>query len=76
VKLALSDLQGEPDGLLCRTALSVIALGRGNLKLGAPLNYAEDDEIATYVEDHLAWSLIYKDDVADVEPIEIPKSGH
>jgi hypothetical protein len=35
VNLALSDLAGEPDELTLRSALSVIALGSGDLKLGA-----------------------------------------
>jgi hypothetical protein len=59
VNLALSDLAGKPDELTLRSALSVVALGRGDLKLGALLNYAETDEIAAYVEDNLAWSSLY-----------------
>jgi hypothetical protein len=58
VNLALSDLAGKPDELTLRSALSVVALGRGDLKLGALLNYAETDEIAAYVEDNLAWSSL------------------
>jgi hypothetical protein len=59
VKLALSDLAAGPDALTLRCALSVVALGRGDLKLGALLNYIEGDEIAAYVEDHLGWSSLY-----------------
>jgi hypothetical protein len=59
VKLALSDLAGKPDELTLRSALSVIALGRGDLKLGALLNYADTAEVAAYVEDNLAWSSVY-----------------
>jgi hypothetical protein len=59
LKLALSDLAGNPDELTLRSALSVVALGRGDLKLGALLNYAETNEIAAYVEDNLAWSSLY-----------------
>jgi hypothetical protein len=57
--LALSDLAASPNALTLRCALSVVALGRGDLKLGALLNYAETDEIAAYVEEHLAWSSLY-----------------
>jgi hypothetical protein len=35
------DLDGKPDEPTLRSALSVIALGRGDLKLGALLNYCE-----------------------------------
>jgi hypothetical protein len=59
VKLALSDLAGEPDELTLRSALSVVALGRGDLKLGAMLNHAATDEIADYLQEHLAWSSLY-----------------
>jgi len=59
VELALSDLAAKPDALTLRCALSVVALGRGDLKLGALLNYAEAGEISSYVEEHLAWSSLY-----------------
>jgi hypothetical protein len=59
VKLALADLAGKPDALTLRSALSVVALGRGDLKLGALLNHADTDEITAYVEEHLAWSSLY-----------------
>jgi hypothetical protein len=59
VKLALTDLAGKPDELTLRTALSVVALGRGDLKLGAMLNHADENEIDAYVEEHLAWSELY-----------------
>jgi hypothetical protein len=59
VKIALSDLAGKPDELTLRSALSVVALGRGDLKLGALLNHADTDEIAAYVEGNLAWSSLY-----------------
>jgi hypothetical protein len=59
VKLALTDLAGKPDELTLRSALSVIALGRGDLKLGALLNHADTDEIDAYVEQYLGWSTVY-----------------
>ncbi len=59
VKLALADLAGQPDELTLRSALSVVALGRGDIKLGALLNHADTDEIVAYVEDNLAWSTLY-----------------
>jgi len=59
VKLALSDLAGRPDELTLRSGLAAVALGRGDLKLGALLNHSETAEIAAYVEDNLAWSSLY-----------------
>jgi hypothetical protein len=59
VQLVLSTLAGKPDPLTLRCALCVVALGRGDLKLGALLNYVETDEISAYVQEHLAWSSLY-----------------
>jgi len=59
VNLALADLAGKPDELTLRSALSVVAIGRGDLRLGALLNHAETDEIAEYLEEHMAWSTVY-----------------
>jgi hypothetical protein len=58
-KIALADLAGKPDQLTLRCALSVVALSRGDLKLGALLNHLDEDEIDAYVEEHLAWSSIH-----------------
>jgi hypothetical protein len=59
VRLALADLASGCDALTLRAALSVVALGREDLKLGALLNYVEADEVGDYVEEHLAWSELY-----------------
>jgi hypothetical protein len=56
--MSLSDLGGKPDELTLRSALSVVALGRGNVKLGALLKHCDASEIAAYVEDNLAWSSL------------------
>lgn len=59
VRLALADLATGCDSLTLRAALSVVALGGGELKLGALINYVDTDEISEYVEEHLAWSELY-----------------
>lgn len=59
MKLALIDLGGQPNELTLRSALSVVAIGRGDLKLGALLNHADTGEIAAYVEEYLTWSTLY-----------------
>jgi hypothetical protein len=76
VTLALSDLGGKPDELTLRSAFSVIALRRGDLKLGALLNHCESAEIAAYVEANLAWSSLYTDNWDDLRRVEVPGSGH
>lgn len=72
VQLALSDLGGKPDELTLRSALSVVALGRGDLKLGSLLNFSESAEIAAFVEENLAWSSLYIDDPSEVSRSEVP----
>ncbi len=59
VQMALSDLGGKPDESVLRSALSVVALGRGDLRLGALLNHSDSSEIAAYLEENLAWSSRY-----------------
>ena len=57
--LALTDLQGSPDVNLLRSALEVIALSSGALKLGAFLHYVDEDEVSEFVEEHYSWSRLY-----------------
>jgi hypothetical protein len=57
--LALSDLSGSLDELILRSALSVVAIGRGQLKLGVLLNHFDTSEIDDYVENRLSWSTLY-----------------
>ncbi len=59
LKLALADLATDCESLTLRSALSVLALGRGELKLGALLNYVDTDEISEYLQEHLDWSELY-----------------
>jgi hypothetical protein len=56
---ALGDLAGTPDKYTLRSALSVVALARGDLKLGALLVEIDESEISEYVEDRMAWSQLY-----------------
>jgi hypothetical protein len=59
VRLALRDLAETSDPDMLRSALSVVPLGRGDVKLGAMLKFMDEDEIAEYVDEHLAWSKLY-----------------
>lgn len=59
VELALQACAAPLDSTTLRGALSVIALGRGDLQLGALLNHSDTSEVVEYVEEHLAWSELY-----------------
>jgi hypothetical protein len=59
VMLALRDLANARDPLLIRSALAVVALGRGDLKLGSVLSYMDDSELTEYADDRLSWSVLY-----------------
>jgi len=57
--LALTDLAASNDPLTVQSALSVVAVGRGHLKLGALLCHFDDSEVAELAEERLAWSQLY-----------------
>jgi hypothetical protein len=59
VTLALRDLGESRDPLLLRAALGAVALGRGQLKLGAFISYADASDIDFALEEQLAWSTLY-----------------
>lgn len=59
VQLALRDLATMPEPYFLQSALSIISLGRGALKLGAVLNCMDKYEIEEYVDEHLSWSELY-----------------
>ena len=57
--LALEDLGNCEDPGTARSALSVVAIARGQMKLGALLNHFDDSEVDELVEERLAWSNLY-----------------
>ena len=58
-KLALRDLAAAAESELIQTALAVIAIARGQLRLGAFLSWLDESELAELTEDKLAWSKLY-----------------
>ena len=58
-KLALRDLAAATDRELIQTALAVIAIARGQLRLGAFLSWLDQSELDELTEDRLAWSKLY-----------------
>jgi hypothetical protein len=63
VNLALSDLQSATDPYVVRSALAVVALGRGQIRLGAMIAQLDDSDIDEFAERELGWSRLYRDDV-------------
>jgi hypothetical protein len=57
--LALRDLSDASERELIRTALAVIAIARGQLRLGAFLSWLDESELAELTEEKLAWSKLY-----------------
>jgi hypothetical protein len=60
--LALEDLREAGDRDLIRSALAVVALARGYLKLGALLAGLDDSEIDEYLDGRIDWSDGYRSD--------------
>lgn len=57
--LALKDLAADADPFTVQSALSVVAIARGQLKLGALLCHFDESEVAELSEEKLAWSQLY-----------------
>jgi hypothetical protein len=58
-EFALQALRSGEDDDRVKTALPVIALARGQRKLGAFLRWLDESELDLLVEDRLAWSATY-----------------
>jgi hypothetical protein len=56
---ALDDLRSSKDSDRVTTALSIVALARGQTKLGAFLTFLDESELDELVEERLAWSELY-----------------
>jgi hypothetical protein len=59
VQLALSDLAATSDPFVVQSALAVVALGKGALRLGALVAHLDASEIEEYLDEHAAWSELY-----------------
>jgi hypothetical protein len=57
--LALDELRTTSDHLAVHSALSVVALAKGQIKLGALVSYLDESELDELLEDRLAWGEIY-----------------
>lgn len=58
--LALGDVGSEIDSPTTTAILAVLALAKGELKLGAMLSGLDESELDGWLEERLAWSELYE----------------
>ena len=58
--LALADLNSKTDSATTCAILSVLALAKGELKLGAMLSGLDASDLDEWLEEKLAWSKLYE----------------
>jgi hypothetical protein len=58
--LALADLREPVDPLVAQTALSVVALARAPIRLGALIAHLDESELEELTEEYLYWSTLYR----------------
>ena len=58
--LALVDLDSKIDSPTTTAILGVLALAKGELKLGAMLSGLDESELDEWLEERLAWSDLYE----------------
>ena len=59
-QIAVADLQTKSDSFTTRAILSVLALAKGELKLGALLSGLDTSELDDWLEERQAWSELYE----------------
>lgn len=59
--LALTDIGSETDSDTARAILSVLALAKGELKLGAMLSGLDASELDEWLDERLAWTELYEE---------------
>jgi hypothetical protein len=60
LELGIADLQKTKDEITIRAILGTLALSKGMTKLGALISTLDESEIAEYIDEHLAWSELYR----------------
>ncbi|MFB9242100.1 hypothetical protein [Massilia antarctica] len=59
-QVAVMDLSSSTDSLTIRAILAVLALAKGEVKLGALLSGLDTSELDEWLEEHQAWSDSYE----------------
>lgn len=57
--IAARDLQGQLDPVMLESVFAVLALAKGNLRLGALLLQMDSSEVDEWLEERLGWSEVY-----------------
>ena len=60
--IAARDLQGQFDPVMLESVFAVLALAKGQLRLGALLLHMDSSEADEWLEERLGWSTVYGDD--------------
>ena len=59
LRLAITDIVRATDAEIVRALLGAIAIGKGNLKLGALISHLDSSELDEILETYSAWSNLY-----------------
>lgn len=59
-QIAARDLQGNLSASMQNAIFAVMALARGNIKLGAMLIHMDSSEVNDWLEERLGWSELYQ----------------
>lgn len=59
--VALADMSAQTNAETTRIILSVLALAKGELKLGAMRSGLDSSELDDWLEERLGWSELYED---------------
>lgn len=57
--IAARDLQGQLDPAMLESVFAVLALAKGNLRLGALLLQMDSSEVDEWLEERLGWTEVY-----------------
>ena len=57
--IACGDLQAAKDPIVLQSLLGVIALIKGNLRLGILISYGDDEQYEDLLEKYYGWSDLY-----------------
>ena len=58
-ELALNTLRGNVDSEMLHSSIAVVAIARGDLKLGAMINWSDSSELEEFLEEHMSWKECY-----------------
>jgi hypothetical protein len=60
-ELALNTLRHNIDSETLQSSMTVVAIARGDLKLGAMINWLDSSELEEFLEEHMSWKELYNE---------------